>query len=170
MKILKKAMVLGTLLLGMSALAGNIGCAMAAEQHQVITKNGAQASLQGSAEIFTGSVRIDMLFSKLDNREVSGAYVTFEPCARSAWHIHPKGQILVVTSGSGLTQEWGKPVQVINPGDVIWCPPGVKHWHGGGYKTAMTHLSVCEAVDGSNVTWLEKVSDAQYYAEGAEAK
>ena len=157
-----KMFLLGTMMCGLSA-AGVDSEVAAAEQ--IITKNGAQASIKGDNSIFTGDVRIDMLFSKLDDREISGAYVTFEPCARSAWHIHPKGQMLIVTSGSGLTQEWGKPIQVINPGDVIWCPPGVKHWHGGGYKTAMTHISVCEAADGSNVKWLEKVSDKEYYAD-----
>ena len=90
--------------------------------------------------------------------------VTFEPGARSAWHTHPAGQRLVVISGVGLTQEWGKPVQVIRPGDVVWCPPGVKHWHGAASATAMTHLAVTGTVDGKNVKWMEKVSDEQYNA------
>jgi len=131
--------------------------------HQTVVKNGEQASFYGSEKIFTGRVRIDKMFDQIDDRQIAGAYVTFEPCARSSWHTHPKGQVLVVTSGSGLTQEWGKAIQTLQPGDVVWCPPGVKHWHGGGYKTAMTHISLCESVEGENVHWLEKVSDQQYF-------
>ncbi len=94
----------------------------------------------------------------------SGALVTFEPGARSAWHTHPAGQQLVVIAGVGLTQEWGKAIQVIRPGDVVWCPPGVKHWHGANATTAMTHLAVSGTVDGRNVIWMEKVNDDQYTA------
>jgi quercetin dioxygenase-like cupin family protein len=90
--------------------------------------------------------------------------VTFEPGSRSAWHTHPAGQRLVVKSGVGLTQEWGKPTQAIRPGDVVWCPPGVKHWHGASPTTAMTHLAVTGTEDGKNVTWMEKVTDEQYNA------
>lgn len=143
----------------------NISMAAADNANQVIIKNGTQNSIKGSETIFNGNARIDMLFTQLDDRAISGAYVTFDPGVRSSWHTHPKGQILVVTAGSGLTQEWGKPIQEINPGDIIWCPPGVKHWHGAKPNTAMTHLSFCEAVDGSNVNWLEKVSDKQYKGE-----
>jgi quercetin dioxygenase-like cupin family protein len=131
---------------------------------QEITPAGAQASAVGPAEFFTGRVRVDPVWAADGNINTSGAWVTFEPGARSAWHTHPAGQRLVVTGGVGLTQEWGKPVQVIRPGDVISCPPGVKHWHGAAPTTAMTHLAVTGTLDGKNVTWMEKVSDEQYKA------
>ncbi|WP_386339172.1 cupin domain-containing protein [Xanthomonas citri pv. citri] len=129
---------------------------------QQITRVGSQPSMAGPADFFTGQVRIDPVWPVDDAINASGALVTFEPGARSAWHTHPAGQRLVVTTGVGLTQEWGKPVQEIRPGDVVWCPPGVKHWHGAAPGTAMTHLAVTGTVDGRNVEWLEKVSDAQY--------
>ncbi len=130
---------------------------------QRIAVAGSQASIAGPAAWFTGHARIDPLYSANEQMNASGAYVTFEPGARSAWHTHPRGQYLVVTAGVGRTQQWGKPVQEIKPGDVVWCPPGVKHWHGAAPNTAMTHIAVT-AVDekGQNVEWLEKVSDAQY--------
>lgn len=131
---------------------------------QQITRAGEQASTFGSAEYFTGRVRVDPLFTPNANIDASGAYVTFEPGAHSAWHTHPAGQRLVVTSGIGLTQEWGKPVQTIRQGDVVWCPPGVKHWHGAAPNSAMTHLAVGKAVNGKSVTWMEKLTDEQYNA------
>lgn len=130
---------------------------------QQITRAGTQPSIAGPAEYFTGrAARIDPLWSANKDIDASGAYVTFEAGARSNWHTHPAGQYLVVTSGVGLTQEWGKPVQVVRPGDVVWCPPGVKHWHGATPTTAVTFLTVTGTVDGKNVEWMEKVSDAQY--------
>ncbi|AEG91435.1 (R)-mandelonitrile lyase [Ramlibacter tataouinensis] len=131
---------------------------------QEITRAGSQASAAGPAEFFTGRVRVDPVWPSDGSINASGAFVTFEPGARSAWHTHPAGQRLVVTSGVGLTQEWGRPVQAIRPGDVVWCPPGVKHWHGAGPTTAMTHLAVTGTADGRNVTWMEKVDDEQYNA------
>ncbi|CAB3627532.1 Cupin domain [Achromobacter spanius] len=131
---------------------------------QAITRAGEQASIAGPSETFTGRVRVDPVWPNDENINASGALVTFEPGARSAWHTHPAGQRLVVTSGVGLTQEWGKPVEVIRPGDVVWCPPGVKHWHGAAQSTAMTHMAVTATVDGKNVNWMEKVSDEQYDA------
>jgi quercetin dioxygenase-like cupin family protein len=141
--------------------AGESDAAVAAQQ---ITRAGSQASAAGPADYFTGRVRVDPLFPASGEINASGAYVTFEPGARSAWHTHPAGQRLVVVSGVGLLQEWGKPVQQIQPGDVIVCPAGVKHWHGAAATTAMTHLAVTGAVDGKSVAWLEKVSDDQYNA------
>lgn len=130
---------------------------------QLITRAGSQASLVGPTENFTGQVRIDMVWPAEGGLNTSGAMVTFEPGARSAWHTHPVGQRLVVQSGVGLTQEWGKPIQEIRPGDVVYCPAGVKHWHGASSKTAMTHLAVTGTeADGANVKWMEKVSDDQY--------
>jgi quercetin dioxygenase-like cupin family protein len=123
------------------------------------------ASAPGPAQFFTGLVRVDPVWPADGHINTSGAYVTFEPGARSAWHTHPLGQRLLVTQGVGLTQEWGKPVQEIKPGDVVWCPPGVKHWHGAAPGTAMTHLAVTgTTADGKNVEWMEKVSNAQYNA------
>jgi len=131
---------------------------------QQITRAGEQAPTYGSSDYFSGRVRVDPLFTPSDSIDASGAYVSFEPGARSAWHTHPAGQRLVVTSGVGLTQEWGKPVQIIRQGDVVWCPPGVKHWHGAAPNSAMTHLAVGRSVDGKSVTWMEKVTDEQYNA------
>ena len=125
---------------------------------QQITRAGTQAPTAGPAEYFTGRARVDPLFPATTHHPASGAYVTFEPGARSAWHTHPAGQRLVVVSGMGRTQEWRQPAQVIRPGDV-WCPPGVKHWHGAAPDTAMTHLAVTGTVDGRSVTWMEKVTD-----------
>ncbi len=129
---------------------------------QRITRAGSQASVAGPAEYFTGRVRVDPVWTADGDIDASGGLVTFEPGARSAWHAHPKGQRLLVVSGVGLTQEWGKPVQEIRAGDLVWCPPGVKHWHGAMATTAMTHLAVTGNAAGKNVEWMEKVSDAQY--------
>jgi 4-carboxymuconolactone decarboxylase len=131
---------------------------------QQIVRAGTQPPTAGPMEHFTGRVRVDRLSPANGDINASTANVTFEPGARSAWHTHPRGQYLVVTVGMGLTQEWGKPVQEIRPGDVVWCPPGVKHWHGAAPTTAMTHLAVTGSADGKSVSWMEKVSDAQYSA------
>lgn len=136
---------------------------------QQISRAGSQASVAGPEQWFTGRVRVEPLFPTSDAINASGAYVNFEPGARSAWHTHPAGQRLVVTSGVGLIQEWGKPVQEIHPGDVIVCPPGVKHWHGAAPSSGMTHLAITGTVDGKNAEWLEKVSDEQYNARGTPA-
>lgn len=131
---------------------------------QQIMRAGSQPSAAGPSDYFTGQARVDPVWPADKNINASGGLVTFEPGARSAWHTHPAGQRLVVVSGVGLTQEWGKPVQEIRPGDVVWCSPGVKHWHGATHTTAMIHLAVTGTVDGKNVTWMEKVTDAQYNA------
>ena len=148
-------------------LAGSAATAVAQSSSspgQQITRAGTQASTAGPSEFFTGRARIDPVWPASERINASGGFVTFEPGARSAWHTHPAGQRLLVTAGVGLTQESGKPVQVIRPGDVVWCPPGVKHWHGAGPTTAMTHLAVSGTLDGKNVAWMEKVSDDQYNA------
>ena len=116
----------------------------------------------GPAEYFTGAVRVDPLFQAGDPARVSGGHVTFEPGARTAWHTHPLGQTLIVTSGLGWVQTEGGPIEEIRPGDVVWFPPGLKHWHGATPTTAMTHIAITEFQDGKNVDWLEKVSDEQY--------
>jgi quercetin dioxygenase-like cupin family protein len=127
-----------------------------------ITRAGSQPSNKGSADYFSGSVRIDPLFPVREPARVSGASVTFEPGARTAWHTHPLGQTLIVTAGLGWVQGEGGPVEEVRPGDVIWFPPGLKHWHGATPVTGMTHIAIQEALDGKNVDWLEKVSDEQY--------
>jgi quercetin dioxygenase-like cupin family protein len=127
-----------------------------------IKRNGSQPSAKGPAEFFTGTVRIDPLFQAPAPARMQGASVTFEPGARTAWHKHPLGQILIVTAGCGWTQCEGEPVVEIRAGDVIWCPPNHRHWHGATPTTAMSHIAIQEALDGKVVEWMEKVSDAQY--------
>lgn len=127
-----------------------------------IYKGGSQASIQGPEDWFTGTVRIDPLFPASDPARASGGSVTFEPGARTAWHEHPLGQTLVVTAGFGHVQRWGGPVEDIRPGDVVWIPPHVKHWHGASATTSMTHIAIQEHEDGKVVDWLEQVSDEQY--------
>lgn len=119
-------------------------------------------SMEGPADTFTGQVRVTPAFAATPAMNASGGIVRFQPGARSAWHTHPAGQQLIVTEGVGLTQEWGKPIQQIRAGDVVWCPPGVKHWHGAAPGSAMTHIAITGVVGGKNVDWLEHVSDAQY--------
>jgi quercetin dioxygenase-like cupin family protein len=127
-----------------------------------VTRIGTQASAQGPADYFTGAVRVDSPFQGESPARVGGATVTFEPGARTAWHTHPLGQTLIVTAGSGRVQHWNGPVQEIRQGDVVWIPPGVKHWHGASPTTAMSHVAIAESLDGKPVAWLEKVSDEQY--------
>lgn len=129
-----------------------------------LKRNGSQASDRGSPEYFTGTVRIDPLFEAPAPARVRSASVTFEPGAHTAWHTHPLGQTLVVTAGCGVVQSWGGPVRVIRPGDVVWCPPGEKHWHGAMPHTAMIHIAIQEALDGKVIEWMEKLSDDQYRA------
>lgn len=127
-----------------------------------VTRAGSQPSTVGPAENFTGSVRVDSRFSRTDPARVGGGIVTFEPGARTAWHTHPLGQTLIVTAGVGRVQHWGGPVQEIRPGDVVWIPPGVKHWHGASATVAMSHIAISESLNGNSVNWMEKVSDEQY--------
>jgi quercetin dioxygenase-like cupin family protein len=127
-----------------------------------ITRNGSQPSARGPSDWFTGTVRLDQPFQGTEPARVSGAIVTFEPGARTAWHTHPLGQTLIVTSGSGWAQREGGPVEEIRPGDVIWFEPGEKHWHGATPTTSITHVAIQEKLDGKAVDWLEKVSDEQY--------
>ncbi|EFM12214.1 Cupin 2 conserved barrel domain protein [Paenibacillus curdlanolyticus YK9] len=129
-----------------------------------INRVGSRPSAKGHADYFTGTVRLDPLFEATDPARVVGASVTFEPGARTAWHTHPLGQTIIVTAGSGRAQRWGGPVEEIHPGDVVWFPPGEKHWHGAAPTTAMTHIAIQERMDGETVEWLEKVSDEQYQA------
>jgi 4-carboxymuconolactone decarboxylase len=137
---------------------------------QTIIRSGTQAPSKGSAEYFTGNVRIEPLFSENNTAHYSGAYVTFQPGARSAWHTHPSGQRLIVTEGVGLVQEWGGPIEEIQAGDVVWCPPGVKHWHGASPTSSMTHIALTGVQDGQGVNWMEKVTDEQYGEENKKLK
>lgn len=127
-----------------------------------IKRSGSQPSTKGSADYFTGTVRIDPLFPVTAPARAAGNSVTFEPGARTAWHTHPLGQTLLVTAGYGRAQRWGGPIEELRPGDVVWFPPGEKHWHGAAPTTALTHIAIQEALDGRPVDWLEKVTDEQY--------
>lgn len=127
-----------------------------------IKRSGSQPSGKGPADWFSGMVRIDPLFEAKDPARTSGASVTFEPGARTAWHSHPLGQTLIVMAGFGWVQRWGAPIEEIRPGDVVSIPPGEKHWHGASPTTAMTHIAIQESLDGKAVDWMEHVSDEQY--------
>jgi quercetin dioxygenase-like cupin family protein len=127
-----------------------------------IMRSGSQPSAKGSVEYFTGVVLIDSRFQRSDPARVGGGIVTFEPGARTAWHTHPLGQTLIITAGVGLVQQWGGPIQEMKQSDVVWIPPGVKHWHGATATTGMTHIAIAEQLDGKGAQWMEKVSDEQY--------
>ncbi|OWY01850.1 MULTISPECIES: (R)-mandelonitrile lyase [Thioclava] len=127
-----------------------------------IIRSGTNASMQGPEDWFTGTVRLDPLFQAEEPGRTSGSHVTFEPGARTAWHTHPAGQTLIVTFGRGRVQREGGPVEEISQGDVVWFPAGEKHWHGASSETAMSHIAIQESIDGSPVTWLEKVADEDY--------
>ena len=146
-------------LLGAVALQAQ---APAGAKSMTIARSGSQQPSKGAAELFTGSVEVEPLFPARDSTRASGGSVTFQPGARSAWHTHPLGQILIVTAGTGRVQQWGKPVEVIRKGDVVWPPAGVKHWHGAAPDSAMTHIAIQEEVNGKVVDWMEKVTDEQY--------
>ena len=127
-----------------------------------IKRSASRSSIRGPAEWFTGKVHVEPLFQATAPGRAQGANVTFEPGARSAWHTHPLGQTLIVTSGRGFVQSWGGPVEEIHAGDVVSCPPGEKHWHGATPDSALTHLAIQEELDGKVVSWMEKVSGEQY--------
>ena len=127
-----------------------------------IKRSGSQASTKGPADWFTGNVRIDALFPAREPARAAGNSVTFEPGARTAWHTHPLGQVLIVTSGAGRVQAEDGAIEEIKPGDVVWFPPGLRHWHGATPTTAMTHIAIQEQLEGKAVEWLEKVTDEEY--------
>jgi quercetin dioxygenase-like cupin family protein len=129
-----------------------------------IKRSGSQPSGKGPDDYFTGVVRVDPLFEREEPARIAGAHVTFEPCARTAWHTHPLGQTLIVTFGCGRIQRWGGPIEEIRPGDVVLIAPGEKHWHGAAPTTAMAHIALQEKLNGKMVEWLEKVTDEQYDA------
>lgn len=151
------------------AAAGIFAAGGAFGAEQTIIRGGGQDAIRGSGAIFTGDVVVEPLYPANNDMRSSGGRVTFAPGARSNWHTHPVGQALIVTSGVGRTQEWGKPVQEVRAGDVILCPAGVKHWHGAAPNSPMTHISVCEEKEpGKVVEWLEPVTDEQYRGKAAE--
>ena len=150
-----------TLLATVTALTLLVTGAAYAES-SVISKNGSRPSAMGPEAYFTGSVIVDPYYKPNDQTSNSGALVTFEPGARSAWHSHPAGQTLIVTSGTGWVQEEGGAKHELKPGDVVWTPPGVKHWHGARADTRMAHIAITNTLDGKNVEWMEKVTDEQY--------
>ncbi len=156
--------VVGSLAIAQACVVGAAEPSTPSAGGQQMVRAGSTPAAVGPDATFTGRVRVEQLWPANPQITASGAYVTFEPGARSAWHTHPAGQRLVVVSGVGLTQEWGKPTQELRAGDVVWCPPGVKHWHGASPTTAMTHLAVSGSLEGKNVEWMEKVSDEQYTA------
>jgi quercetin dioxygenase-like cupin family protein len=127
-----------------------------------ITRNGSRPSTKGPEAYFSGSVRVDPVFQVGEPVRLNAGNVTFEPGARTAWHTHPLGQTLIIMAGLGWVQTEGRPIEEVRPGDVVWFPPGEKHWHGATPTTAMTHIAVQESLNGKNVDWMEKVSDAQY--------
>lgn len=144
------------LLLGMSTTS------MAEPAKITVTPVGSQPSTIGAQQNFTGAVRVDSRFQATAPARVGGGIVTFEPGARTAWHSHPLGQTLIVTAGVGRVQQWDSPVQEIRPGDVVWIPPGTKHWHGASPVMGMSHVAIAESLDGKSTNWMEKVSDEQY--------
>lgn len=162
MKILAAASASFLAMASAFAQTGNRPAEALGSEGLEIKRNGSRPSGKGSTDYFTGAVRVDPLFQANAPARASGGSVTFEPGARSAWHTHPLGQILVVTAGVGRVQRWGEPVQEIRSGDVVWIPPGMKHWHGAAPTTSMTHIAIQEHVDGKVVEWMEKVSDDQY--------
>lgn len=127
-----------------------------------VIKAVSQAPTKGAAEYFTGKVEVNRLFPTGDSLQMSGGYVTFEAAARTAWHTHPQGQMLIITAGKGRVQQWQGPIIEVKQGDVVWFPAGVKHWHGAAPDSSMTHLALAKMVDGKSVQWMEKVTDTQY--------
>ena len=155
--------LLGAMAITLSLLASAFAQTPDSQSIRII-RGGSQPSRQGPVENFTGAVRVVPLFQANAPTRASGSLVTFEPGARTAWHTHPLGQILIVTAGTGRVQRWGDPVDEIRQGDVVYIPPGQKHWHGAALNSSMAHIAIVEQLDGKSVEWMEKVSDAQYGA------
>jgi quercetin dioxygenase-like cupin family protein len=151
----------GVVAVSLGARCGKASKLVSRRANMEIKRSGSQASSKGSAEWFTGAVRVDPLFQAPEPARVSGGHVTFEPGARTAWHTHPLGQTLIVTSGLGWIQREDGPIEEIRAGDIVWFPPGEKHWHGASSTTAMTHIAIQESLNGKNVDWLEHVNDEQ---------
>jgi quercetin dioxygenase-like cupin family protein len=161
---MKRTLSIATLLIAATQFALVKASPAMAEDTMEISRDATRPATPGPTETFTGDVTVKPLFGPQDGITTTGAgQVTFTPCARSAWHTHPAGQTLIVTSGTGWVQQWGGQRQQMNPGDVIWTPPGVKHWHGATASDTVTHIAIQDNVDGRNVEWMEKVSDQQHF-------
>ncbi len=157
--------ILAAIAISLCMLASGVQSQTSSDQETIkITRSGSPPPRPGTAAHFNGAVRIDSSFQTYAPARMSGARVVFEPGARTAWHTHPLGQILIITKGTGRVQRWGDPVDEIRQGDVVWIPPGQKHWHGAAPNSSMTHIAIAEQLDGKTVEWMEKVSDAQYGA------
>lgn len=165
-RFLQSTGLLTTLALtGAARLRGETSASTQPDTMMKITRNGSLPAMKGPADWFTGDTRVDPLFSPESPARAGAASVAFDPGARTAWHTHPLGQTLIVTAGVGRVQCEGGPIEEIRPGDVIWFPPGVRHWHGASPTTGMTHIAIQEALDGKVVEWLEHVTDAEYRGE-----
>ena len=162
MKVLTVALISFSLFASAASQAQTSAAKAPTSSSIKIARSDSLQSNRGSAQYFTGSVQVQQLFPAYDPSRTSGGRVTFEAGARSAWHTHPLGQILVVTEGIGWIQQWGGPIEEIRKGDVIWIPAGVKHWHGATPNTAMTHIAIQEELNGKAVEWMEKVTEEQY--------
>ena len=162
MKVAAVALISLSLLAGVSSQAQTNTANASTSSTIKITRSDSLQSNQGSAQYFTGSVQVQQLFPASDPSRTSGGKVTFEAGARSAWHTHPFGQILIVTEGTGWIQQWGGPIEKIRKGDVVWIPAGLKHWHGATPSTSMTHIAIQENLNGKAIEWMEKVTDEQY--------
>ncbi len=161
-KVLKTAILVGTLA---TLFVGTASIASASEEPHIIYRKGTQGSFEGPANWFTGKVHVEMIFPTNKDFPYSNGLVTFQPKARSNWHTHPIGQMLVVTKGVGYTQYWGGKRETIREGDAVWCSPTVKHWHGGSHNNTMTHMAITGTKDGVNAVWMEPVTDEQYNKE-----
>lgn len=160
---MKSTSLLVSAVIGVTLLASEADAQRTPARDSItISRQGTRATQAGPEAQFTGTVRVEILFAPSDTARAGGALVNFEPGARSAWHTHPRGQTLIVTEGTGRIQRRGGPVEEIRTGDVIWTPPGVEHWHGSAPTTAMSHMAIQETLNGSNVTWGAKVTDAEY--------
>jgi quercetin dioxygenase-like cupin family protein len=159
---MKRLLTMAAMLAAVPMSMADAATAGADEQRMEISRAQTRPAAPGPAETFTGEVSVTPLFGTNQVRNASSGRVAFSPCARSAWHTHPAGQTLIVTDGTGWVQQWGHEKQQLNAGDVVWTPPGVKHWHGATDSTALTHIAIQEHVNGSGVDWLEHVSDEQY--------
>ena len=155
---LSLSLLMVSLFISASAFAAESSTSM----QTIIVKAGTTPAAKGAIESFTGNVRVDSLFRPNESSQLSGSSVTFEPGARTAWHTHPLGQRLIITSGVGLVQEWGGPIVEVRAGDVVWFPPGIKHWHGASPTSSMTHIALTGVLSGKSTDWLEQVSDTQY--------
>jgi 4-carboxymuconolactone decarboxylase len=157
--------ILAAIAISLCMLASGAQSQTSRDQETIrITRSASQPPRPGAADNFTGSVRVDSSFQANVPARMYGARVAFEPGARTAWHTHPLGQILIVTTGTGRVQRWGDPIDEIRQGDVVWIPPGQKHWHGAAPNSSMVHIAIAEQLDGKTVEWMEKVGDAQYGA------